>query len=437
MTTDTLFYFRKMRNYAYANQKTAAYLSFNLLDATSQLYAYQLLESLLNTTPQKLMFWKLGTRKLVLAEITSTQEELKNLFPHIPLASESETKPEMITWERTFGGSWDDRATDIIQTTEGGYAVAGYTLSKVAGEKDKDAWVVKLDNQGNLLWDNTFGGSDWDEANSIIQTTDGDYLVAGGTASKGVGEFDVWIVKLNSQGNIIWDKTFGGSDDDTANSIIQTTDGGYAIAGYRGKGAGRDDDAWIIKLDEKGNLLWDKTFGGSGDYNPMSIVQTKDGSYVIAGIPFSSNPRGVGFWIIKLDEEGNLGKNSLEKEVISEEAIVITSVVEDFIKALNNLDLDKAKKYCLTGSEVDKMLDESKNRLDRFEEDPNEYIQSDTEFKTELIINDIDIDGTKAKVSGKSKVIEIEKGEIIQEKTSNGNILLEKINNQWKIYDLK
>jgi len=301
MTTDTLFYLRKMRNYAYANQQTADYLSFNLLDATSQLYAYQLLEALMNITPQKLMFWKLGARKLVLAEIASTQEELKSLFPESLMPPEPPEKPKMITWEKTFGGSAYDMANDIIQTIDGGYAVAGYTLSKVDGEKDEDAWVVKLDNQGNLLWDNTFGGSDWDEANSIIQTIDGGYLVAGGTASKGVGKFDVWIVKLNSQGNLLWDKTFGGSGDYNPMSIVQTKDGSYVIAGIPFSSNPRGVGFWIIKLDEQGNIIWDKNFKEKSYVAWISFIQTSDGGYAVTRTTISHY-----VWFIKLDEQGNI-----------------------------------------------------------------------------------------------------------------------------------
>lgn len=192
ITSDTLFWLRKMRDYQYANHNTSHYLSLNLLDATSQLYAYQLLESLMNTTPQKLMFWRLGTRKLILAEIASTQEELKKLFPSI--------SPKMLTWEKTYGGSEDDWASSIIQTSDGCYIIAGETYSKGIGKSD--AWILKLDNQGNLLWEKTYGGSNGDEAWIIIQTIDGGYALAGATSSKGAGEEDLWLIKLDENGNL-------------------------------------------------------------------------------------------------------------------------------------------------------------------------------------------------------------------------------------------
>jgi predicted secreted protein len=138
--------------------------------------------------------------------------------------------------------------------------VAGETSSKGAGEKD--LWVIKLDHQGDMIWDRTYGGSDEDRAYSLIQTTDGGYAVAGATLSKGAGSADLWVIKLDHQGDMIWDRTYGGSDDDYALSLIQTTDGGYAVAGLTdSKGAGKSD-FWVIKLDHQGN----KT-GSPGQYD--------------------------------------------------------------------------------------------------------------------------------------------------------------------------
>ncbi len=213
-------------------------------------------------------------------------------------------KSGRLLWDKTFGGSNSDWAYSITQTADGGLAIAGYTESKGAGKSD--VWVLKLDKSGNLLWDKTFGGSDWDSAYSIAQTADGGLTIAGYTGSKGAGQEDVWVLKLDGSGNLLWDKTFGGSNEDKAHSIIQTTDGGFAIAGYTyGKGAG-DWDFWVLKLDGSGNLLWDKTFGGSNEDKAHSIIQTTDGGFAIAGYTGS---KGAGFrdvWVLKLDKSGNL-----------------------------------------------------------------------------------------------------------------------------------
>ena len=165
--------------------------------------------------------------------------------------AEKEVLP-IITWDRTYGGSGNDMALSLIQTTDGGYAVAGATYSKGAG--GADFWVIKLDSQGNMVWDKTYGGSDIDWAFSLIQTTDGGYAVAGYTSSKGAGDRDFWVIKLDNQGNKIWDRTYGGSGADGALSLIRTTDGGYAVAGFTSsKGAG-GEDFWVIKLDAQGNI---------------------------------------------------------------------------------------------------------------------------------------------------------------------------------------
>ncbi len=193
----------------------------------------------------------------------------------------------VLTWDKTYGGSEDDSAFSLIQTTDGGYAVAGYTESKGAGKYD--GWIIKLDSQGNMVWDKTYGGSEDEWLHSLIQTTDGGYAGAGFTSSKGSGIADFWIIKLDSQGNMVWDRTYGGSGLARANSLIQTTDGGYAVAG--------EDDAWLIKLDSQGNMVWDRNYGQGSFEWVYSLIQTTDGGYAVAGDDA---------WLIKLDSQGNI-----------------------------------------------------------------------------------------------------------------------------------
>jgi uncharacterized delta-60 repeat protein len=210
----------------------------------------------------------------------------------------------IVEWDKIFGGSESDSASSLIQTNDGGYAVAGYTSSKGAG--DYDFWVIKLDSGGNKEWDKTFGGTSKDYPHSLIQTNDGGYAVAGYTESYGAGGYDFWLIKLDSKGNKLWDKAFGGSDKDVAESLIQTTDGGYALAGYTfSKGAGYED-FWLMKLNGNGNMEWDKTFGGSHWDRAHSLIQTGDGGYAIAGYTFSKGSGKEDFWIIKLNSQGNI-----------------------------------------------------------------------------------------------------------------------------------
>ena len=207
-------------------------------------------------------------------------------------------------WDNNFGGTGWDEVYSITQITDGSYVVTGCVWSKGAGRGD--VYVAKLDKRGNLVWDKTFGGSDYDEAHSIIQTEDGGYAVAGFTELGGTGDKDIWVIKLDEDGNKIWDRTFGGTSEDWANSIIQTREGGYAVAGWTSSmGAGKTD-VWIAKLDKRGHLVWDKTFGGSENDEAHSIIQTEDGGYAVAGWTKSKGAGNSDVWIIKLDENGNL-----------------------------------------------------------------------------------------------------------------------------------
>ena len=182
------------------------------------------------------------------------------------------TPSPVTTWAKTYGGSTLEEAFSVQQTSDGGYIVAGVTLSFGAG--GYDAWVLKLNADGNVVWQKTYGDSGDDYPNSIQQGSDGGYIVAGYTNSFGAGNYDAWVLKLNTDGSVAWQKTYGGSGDDRANSIQQTSDGGYIVAGYS---AGVD---WVLKLNVDGSVAWQKTSGVFSQAN--SIQETSDGGYVVA-----------------------------------------------------------------------------------------------------------------------------------------------------------
>jgi hypothetical protein len=229
-------------------------------------------------------------------------------------------------WQKTYGGSDDDEGYSIQKTNDGGYIIAGYTESKNGdvsyNHGDSDVWIIKLDKHMNLEWQKTYGGSSRDVANSIQQTSDGGYIVAGNTAStngdvtKNHGGSDVWIIKLNKDGDLEWERTFGGSGYEHANSIQQTSDGGYIVVGATGSTDGdvknKNGKYWVIKLDKNGNLEWEKTFGGSDSYDAYSIKQTIDSGYIFIGNTHfgfitDSGKHEIGdINIIKLDKNGNL-----------------------------------------------------------------------------------------------------------------------------------
>jgi hypothetical protein len=228
-----------------------------------------------------------------------------------------------ISWSRCLGGSGEDIAFSIQQTSDGGYIVAGQTTSTngdVTGNHGGfyDCWVVKLDSRGEISWSKCLGGNRSDIAQSIRQTSDGGYIVAGRTTSTNGdvtgnhGGHDYWVVKLDSRGGISWSRCLGGKYTDIAQSIQQTNDGGYIVAGYSystdGDVTGNHGgyDYWVVKLDSRGEIEWQKCFGGSDYDNATTIRQTSDGGYVLAGYSSSTNGDVTGnhgendCWIVKL-----------------------------------------------------------------------------------------------------------------------------------------
>ncbi|UCH14008.1 MAG: hypothetical protein JSV22_13000 [Bacteroidales bacterium] len=234
----------------------------------------------------------------------------------------------ILSWQVSLGGSDYDRAECIRQTTDGGYIVAGYSKSSDGdvskNQGSNDYWIVKLTSEGDLTWQKSYGGSSQDIAYSIRQTTDGGYIIAGGSSSDdgdvtgNYFNYNYWIVKLNSTGQIIWEKSFGGDSDDIAYSIQQTTDGGYIVAGksYSNNGDVTGNhgsfDYWIIKLSSTGDLTWQKCLGGSDMELANSIQQTTDGGYVVAGETTSDDGDVTGYhgsfdyWIVKLTSTGEI-----------------------------------------------------------------------------------------------------------------------------------
>lgn len=200
-------------------------------------------------------------------------------------------------WQKSYGGSYSDIAYSIQQTSDGGYIVVGISKSDDGDVIENygyyDVWVLKLNSTGYIEWQKCYGGSHDDVAYSIQQTIDGGYIFAGGSSSNDVdvtenqGVLDFWIVKLNSAGNMEWQKSYGGSENDFAQSIQQTADGGFIAAGRSSSNDGDvtgnhgSDDYWIIKLNISGNMEWQKSFGGSGSDVANSIQQTTDGGYIV------------------------------------------------------------------------------------------------------------------------------------------------------------
>jgi hypothetical protein len=209
-----------------------------------------------------------------------------------------------IIWQKAYGGSNDDIAYSIQQTSDNGYIVAGITKSYGSG--NWDGLMLKLDLNGNVVWQKTYGGSNGDLALSVNQTSDSGYIVAGYTRSFGAGSYDFWVLKLDSAGNTIWQKTYGGNGSDQAVDIQQTIEGGYIVAGVINYAEAVSGDFWLLKLDNNGNTTWQKSYGGNREDSPCSIQQTSDNGYIVAGYTKSFGAVSYNYWLLKLDNTGNI-----------------------------------------------------------------------------------------------------------------------------------
>ena len=194
-------------------------------------------------------------------------------------------------------------AYSIAQTNEGGYIIAGAGQSQ-NDASNTDVWLIKIDSNAELVWKKEFGGLAYDCAYTVIQTKDGGYALLGYTSSYGAGKKDVWLIKTDSSGNIEWDETFGGSNDDWGSSLVQNDDGGYTLLGNTRSFEVGGQDYWLIKVDSSGKELWKKTYGGTKDEGAGALVSTSDGGYALAGYSDSFGYGQKNFWVVKTDEEG-------------------------------------------------------------------------------------------------------------------------------------
>ena len=260
-----------------------------------------------------------------------------------------------LDWQKSIGGSGFDLLQSIKNTRDGGFILAGTSSSRTGFQKKEDCkgitdfWVVKLDASGGEQWQRTIGGSGQDELLCAFQTKDGGYILGGSSSSnppvisikpdaksiatttadlfnkseKSRGNMDYWIVKLDKQGDIEWQKTYGGQYADVLRSMEQTTDNGYILAGYSNSPISGDKtvsnkgigDFWIIKINDTGEIQWQNTYGAEGDDQPYVIHQTSDEGYIVGGNSNSKNAlttmggivsNGTDYWVLKLDRDGGV-----------------------------------------------------------------------------------------------------------------------------------
>jgi len=213
-----------------------------------------------------------------------------------------------VEWQKRFAHYWQGQYNSfnsVQQTSDGGYILAG---SKYRADcNGLWLWVMKLNSIGNVQWEYLYGSGGGPVAYSIQQTTDGGYIVAGVTREFGAGSDDFWVLKLSSTGSIQWQKAYGGGNSETAYSIKQTSDGGYIVAGTTFSFGAGNKDMMVLKLDENGNILWQKTYGGGDEEDEEGVQQTSDGGFILLGRTSSFGVGDADFWVLKLDENGNIG----------------------------------------------------------------------------------------------------------------------------------
>lgn len=208
-----------------------------------------------------------------------------------------------IEWTKTLGGANVDKAYSIVQTTDGGYAFTGITQSFGAG--GNDVYIGKLTSTGSLSWTKTIGGPSSDYGNSIIETSDGGLAVAGWYGVT-AANYDAYLIKMDASGNITFSNTYGGLGEDVAYSIFQNVDGSYILAGYTKTYGSGLKDCYVLKISITGSLQWSKTIGGSLDEESFSIIQTSDGGFALAGVTQTYGAGGNDCYLVKLNSSGNL-----------------------------------------------------------------------------------------------------------------------------------
>lgn len=218
---------------------------------------------------------------------------MKRLFTLVLLllsiVSFAQTQNPVLEWEKTYGGTSHEGISIMISSSDGGYLLGGYSQSEdgdvQSGNKgNSDYWVVKINSVGNIEWEKSYGGSSYEYLNSMVSTSDGGYLLGGNSRSDngdiqsgGHEKSDYWVIKISSTGSIEWEETYGsGIYFEYLNSMVSTSDGGYLLGGYTSS-MFDGDNYWVIKINSLGNIEWEKTYGGSTTDNLNSMISTSDG----------------------------------------------------------------------------------------------------------------------------------------------------------------
>ncbi len=212
----------------------------------------------------------------------------------------------IVRFRKTYGSSLttDDSALSAVPLPAGGYLISG--RAKLAGRHDYEFLLLKIGYSGDVDWSYSYGGAGTDEAQEIALTDDGGCVLAGPTNSFGSGGYDAWILKLDDSGQIQWQKAYGGPKDDYAHAIQKTWDGGYIVAGSTSSFGSGNEDAWVFKLDKDGNLVWEKTYGGKGLDGAWAVREIRPSGYLVVGKAASYGAGGDDALVLRLDKNGNI-----------------------------------------------------------------------------------------------------------------------------------
>lgn len=260
--------------------------------------------------------------------VTGTMEDYDTDEVHVWLAKYSDDGE--IDWQKAYGGDGIDTGYKARETSDGGFIVAGATESFSNGSSD--IWVFKIDSAGGIEWQKSYGGSGVEQAWSIDITTDGGYIVAGGTSSFGAGGADCLVLKLDANGNIVWQKAFGGSADEAGGGefeeyvarVFEDGDGNYLVSCITFSFGSGDSDIWVFKLDADGSILWENAYGDEDEDGMWMIREKSDGGYLVPGYFTPTSDYDTDLWAMHLNKDGTIAwQNTYGVSGVWDEALTL------------------------------------------------------------------------------------------------------------------
>lgn len=259
-------------------------------------------------------------------------------------------------YNNTYGGIGSDVASFAVETSDNGFLIIGNTMSYGAG--DWDIWILKVDQDGAPLWNKTYGTNASERSHYIIQTDDGNYLIAARTNVRRGGDFDLLLLKVDPEGDLIWNRTMGGTGDEWMWEIKQTSDHGYALVGRTNSYGAGSNDYWLLKVDENGGTLLNKTFGGIEDERARSLLITEDGGYLVLGWSGTYSHGMLDFWLVKTDQNGVIQWNNSYGGLENERGVSIEPIDDGYVLAgsTNSFSEGGSDGYFLEIDEEGKMI---------------------------------------------------------------------------------